>query len=213
MKKVGLLLLVVSLAASFIIGPAATAQTIFNDISDKYWAKDDITFLSEKKIINGYKNGNFAPNDTIKRVDAATMIVRALDLDTDNRPNPNLKDVDQNSFGYKTIATVIDEGIFKGNNGYFNPNQTLTRAEMAAIIHRSFPLKETGSEVTFTDISSTHWAYSDIQALAVNHITTGYEDKSFKPNKTITRAEFSVFMARVLKNTNNEDHFEVIDIY
>lgn len=121
-------------------------------------------------------------------------------------------DVSEKSYGYNNIATVIDEGIFKGSNGYFHPDKTLTRAEMAAIINRSFLLEKKIAEVSFTDISSSHWAYQDIQALAANQITTGYEDNSFKPNQTITRAEFTVFMARVLKNTDGEN-FEVIGIY
>ncbi|WP_338450381.1 S-layer homology domain-containing protein [Niallia oryzisoli] len=210
MKKVGLLILAVSFVSNLIFGYTVTAKTTFDDISNNYWAKDDIEYLSGKKIINGYTNGNFGPNDTIKRVDAATMIVRALDIETANRPNPNLKDVTKKSFGYNTIATVIDEGIFKGNSGYFYPDNTLTRAEMAAIINRAFPLEEKRANISFTDIDSKHWAYQDIQALAANNITTGYQDNSFKPNQTITRAEFSVFMARVLKNMNVVDELDQV---
>ena len=92
------------------------------------------------------------------------------------------------------------KAFFNGNNGYFYPNKTLTRAEMAAIINRAFQLEENNTKVSFKDISTKHWAYKDIQALVGNKITTGYKDNTFRPNQSITRAEFSAFMARVLRN-------------
>ncbi|WP_071392845.1 S-layer homology domain-containing protein [Bacillus tuaregi] len=213
MKKVWLLMLAAVCAGSIVLGFTVTAQTTFHDIPDQYWAKGDIEYLSGKKVINGYKDGSFGPNATIKRVDAATMIVRALGLETTNRPDPKLQDASKESYGYDTMATVIDEGIFQGNGGYFYPDKTLTRAEMAAVINRAFSLAEESTTISFTDIDSNHWAYSHIQALAANSITTGYQDNSFKPNQTITRAEFSVFMSRVLQNSDNDQSFEVIDIY
>jgi len=210
MKKVVLSTIAVFLVGSFILGFTVTAKTTFKDISSSHWAKDEIDYLSTKKIINGYSNGNFGPNDSIKRVDAATMIVRALELDTSNRPSTDLYDVTKKSYGYDTIATVIDEGIFFGNNGYFYPNNTLTRAEMAAILNRAFQLEEKSSGVSFKDLDTKYWAYKDIQALAANNITSGYKDNTFKPNQTITRAEFSAFMSRILKNPNVIDNKEPV---
>ena len=200
MKKISILMIVVFLINSFSLGFTATAKTKFKDLPTNYWATEDIDYLAGKEIINGYTNGNFGPNDTIKRIDAARMIVRALDLDTTNRPNPMLKDIKKETNGYDIVSVVVDEGIFQGNNGYFHPNQTLTRAQMAAVINRAFQLEASTVKVSFKDISTKDWAYKDIQALVVNKITNGYDDNTFRPGKPITRAEFSTFMARVLKN-------------
>ena len=134
------------------------------------------------------------------------MIVRALDLDTSNCPNPNINDVSKESNGYDVIATVIDEGIFFGDNGSFNPNNFLTRAQMAAVLNRAFQLEDINKKLSFKVMNSLHWAHDDIQLLAANNITVGFKDNTFRPGQTITRAEFSAFMARVLKleNKNNE---------
>jgi len=161
-------------------------------------------------------------------------------LDTSNRPIPDLKDITTKSNGYDDIATVIDEGIFNGSNGFFYPDNNLTRAEMAAVLKRTFQLENKNKSVTFKDLKSSHWAYRDIKILASNDLTQGYEDKTFRPDQTITRAEFSTLMARVLKDPNimknlepkdkspeekkeddkedpkqkeNEQPFQVIDIY
>ena len=193
-------MIAVFLINSFSLAFTATAKSKFKDLPTDFWAMEDIDYLAGKGIINGYTNGNFGPNDTIKRIDAARMIVRALNLDTKNRPDPRLKDIKKGTNGYDIVSAVVDEGIFQGNNGYFQPNQTLTRAQMAAVVNRAFQLKASTVKVAFKDISTKDWAYKDIQALVGNKITNGYDDNTFRPGNPITRAEFSTFMARVLKN-------------
>ncbi len=230
MKRAGLLTLIIFLLAIFISTEIAIAKTKFRDVSSKHWAEDDIVFLSEKNIISGYPNGNFGPTDQIKRVDAAIMIARALNLDTKNRPNPGFKDVSTTSYGYNVIAAVTDEGLFTGTNGSFLPNKSLTRAEMATIITRAYKLEKKSGKLKFKDISTKFWGYNDIQVLVTNEITTGFNDNTFRPNQPTTRAEFASFMSRVINNavetpdqitdeepietTEPEDEkFKVINIY
>lgn len=223
MKKVSLLVIVAFVISTLFIGLTPMAKTSFSDVKSSYWAKEDIDYLVEKKIINGYPNGKFGPEDTILRVDAARMVVRALKLNTTNPVNPNFKDVSRGTDGFKDIAAAVEAGIFTGNNGYFYPNRTLTRAEMAAIINRAFDLETKTAKVSFKDLTTKHWAYKDIQALVAHGITTGYPDKTFKPETPTTRAEFATFMSRIMKKQEKEDkeedkkpvetEFEVIDIY
>lgn len=50
----------------------------------------------------------------------------------------------------------------------------------------------------FTDITSSHWAKDAIKWMAGKEIISGYPDNSFKPNNTVTRAEFAVIMVKAL---------------
>ena len=216
--KIVKLLLAVLLCLTGLFPLAAEAKTDFNDVKQDYWARDYIYFLFDQEVIFGYPNGDFGTEDPIRRVDAAAMIVRALDLDTDDRPNPNFTDIDSNSYGYETIAAVTEEGIFSGNGtGMFQSNNTLSRAEMAAIVTRAFELEGKNASVSFKDVSSTAWHYDYIKALVANEITTGYPDQTFRPNQPISRAEFSTFMARVIQQMPTEEveeeYLEVIEIY
>lgn len=206
--KIGKILLAVILFSTGLFPLATEAKTDFKDVKRSYWAKDYIYSLADKEIIFGYTNGNFGIEDHIRRVDAATMIVRALKIDTKNRPNPQFKDIDSNSYGYEVIAAVTDEGIFSGNDGMFQPNNTLTRAELAAILTRSFKLTTTDVNVSFKDVSNESWNYEYVQALLANEITTGYPDNTFRPNEPITRAQFSAFMARVINQMPVEEDVE-----
>ncbi len=175
------------------------AQEDFNDIRNDYWAKESIDYLSDSEIINGYSDGSFKPNQTITRIQTAIMITKALDLDTTNLPSIDYKDVSEDMTGYKSIAAVTKEGIFSGSNGQFMPYKPLTRAEMAVVLTSMYEIDSTWEE-DFTDISSNHWAYHAIETIADYGITTGYPDKTFRPNNPTTRAQFSVFMHNVLEN-------------
>ena len=48
----------------------------------------------------------------------------------------------------------------------------------------------TASALTFTDLAASHWAYNDVQTLVNDGTVSGYGDGTFRPNGTVTRAEF-----------------------
>jgi tripartite motif-containing protein 71 len=54
-------------------------------------------------------------------------------------------------------------------------------------------------EVSFSDISG-HWAEANIKQALSNGIVSGYQDDTFKPNSTVTRAEFAVMLMNTLKS-------------
>lgn len=171
-------------------------KPIFTDVTNDHWAFSDIQSLYNKSLIKGYENGTFKPEASITRAEAATIIARALNLSTTK--NSSFKDVSKSHYAYSAIAAVEQAGIIKGQAaGKFNPNGQLSRAEMAAILTRAYKLTGT-SKVNFTDVKSTHWAYSDIQALVTNNLTGGFPDNTFRPNTQITRAQFSSFLNRCL---------------
>ncbi|MDV2886342.1 S-layer homology domain-containing protein [Alkalihalophilus pseudofirmus] len=169
----------------------------FNDISSQHPYQKEIALLTNRAIINGYQDGTFRPNNNITRRQAALMISRAFDLDLKGRPNPGFGDVAATLDGYAEIAAVMDEGLFDSfiRGSQFRPNQQLTRGEMASILATAYNLDSTSSTSPLTDISN-HWARDYIVALADHNITTGFNDQTFRPNQSLTRAHFSVFMAR-----------------
>ncbi|WP_067730226.1 S8 family serine peptidase [Oceanobacillus damuensis] len=161
-----------------------------------HWAESEILFLAENNLITGYPNGNFGPKDNITRASAAAIIVReqGLTLDKDH----NFEDVPANHWALGYIGAAAKKGIITGNGyGDFNPDAPLTRGEMAAIIVRAYNL--TGeSSVIFTDVDKDSWAYTYIEKLVANNITTGLPDGSYAPKKNISRSEFATMVTRVI---------------
>jgi hypothetical protein len=176
------------------------AKPLFTDVKNNHWAYNEIQYWSELGVINGYGDGSFKPEQSLKRAHAAILLAKAMKLDTSQPVNPGFSDVPADHMYYKEIATIAKMGIVTGKpDGRFDPNGTLTRAQMAAILTRAYDLKGTLPQ-SFADVPNDYWAYKEISALAANGITTGYkEDNTFRPQNAVTRAQFSAFLYRILQ--------------
>lgn len=53
--------------------------------------------------------------------------------------------------------------------------------------------------ITFKDVKYDHWAKKAIDSAVAKGYFKGYADGTFKPNATVTRAEFAALLARVAK--------------
>jgi len=203
MKKASFISMFVALFL-FISVPFASADSSFKDVKKDFWALKEIQELTSSQIINGYKDNTFKPNEDVTRAEAAIMIAKALELDTTTEGTLPFKDVPKDHFAYKSIVAVYDAGIMSGNNNTFNPNKGLTRAEMAIVITNAFDFKQESAS-SFKDIPNNHFAKSAIGKLVANNITKGYSDKTFKPNKATTRAEFAVLLSKALNSGTKID--------
>ncbi|UCZ51448.1 S-layer homology domain-containing protein [Bacillus shivajii] len=169
----------------------------FHDVSNSYWAKHEITNISKNGYIVGFKNSFYRPEEHINRASVAAVISRVKSLNDSN--NNNFSDVPSDHWAVNVISAVNDAGYFGGfNDGTFRPEQPMTRAEVSAVFERVFEWSSEYQEQDFTDITSNHWAYDQVQQMASNGITVGYVDGTFRPDDPITRAEFTVFLYRAL---------------
>lgn len=165
--------------------------------------EDEIYQLVELGIINGYPDGTFRPKEPITRLQAITILIREMNLDTSNRPDPFFLDISPGEYGYEEIATAFDEGMISGKKGYFDPNGKLTRAQFAKIMVKTYDLTlKEGYDRRFIDVPKTHWAYDYVKILASNGITLGYADGTFMPEDQITREHFVLFLSRYINEVS-----------
>lgn len=97
-------------------------------------------------------------------------------------------DVDENA-SYAEAAEYLKEiGIMIGNEkGNFNPNKSVTRAEMAAIICRMLGETENlAVSGAFSDVPVSHWANTYITKVEELGIVTGYGNGRFGPTNKVT---------------------------
>lgn len=98
-------------------------------------------------------------------------------------------------WAYDYITTLYVEGVVVGYGSLFMPDQAITRAELLKLIYGAENLdvlseaELSASQSYFTDVSSTDWVYPYTQSAFADGYVTGYEDNSFAPNQSITRAE------------------------
>ncbi|PEE97063.1 hypothetical protein CON21_30290 [Bacillus thuringiensis] len=183
----------------------------FIDVPKTHWAYKEMMYMAENKIITGYGNGYFGATDPIIREHLAAFLYRYL-KPQDSTNNPFV-DIGDSNFK-KEILALTARGIFSVNvEKQFNPKNNMTRAEMAAVLVRTFDLKPQGN-FDFTDMKG-HWANEYVKTLAGNKITNGTGDGNFNPNGLVTREQFSVFLYRTIMATsgikNNESVGWVVD--
>lgn len=93
------------------------------------------------------------------------------------------------------ITQWENAGMISGyEDGTFRPNNSVTRAEFVIMMNNALGLTETG-EVSFSDVQPGNWFYNAVAIAVAAGYCSGYEDGTFKPSATITRAEAAVMIA------------------
>ena len=83
-------------------------------------------------------------------------------------------------------------------DGLFRPEESITRAEMCAVLFRFLSLDTiTTVESSLPDVTGDHWAWKSILAVIESNIMHGYTDGTFKPDSNLTRAELSVILVKI----------------
>lgn len=177
----------------------ADAAKTFKDVSNNSPNARIVYEAVEAGIISGYPDGTFRPSNNVTRAQAAIMLTNALGLDKTKESSIDYKDVKKGSFAYEEIAAVTNASIMKGSNKNFNPNQPLTRGQMAIILTNAFDL-EGNNKVSFKDVAKTNDIYYAIDALYTNKITKGYEDNTFRPATNTSRMHFVLFLHHALND-------------
>ena len=147
----------------------------------------------------GYTDGTIRPNNDISRAEVATIFFRLLTDEARtqyDKTTSSFSDIKDGAWCCRAVSTLTNMGIIKGyTDGSFQPNKSITRAELATIIARFAKLDV--NTKTFSDING-HWAQKSIELAAGNGWINGYTDGTFRPNKSIIRAETFAMINRVL---------------
>ena len=116
------------------------------------------------------------------------------------RKATDFKDFDRNAWYADAVSAAVDNGLLYGKSStIIDPNGAMTRAEMAAIINRSFGCYKAADISQYKDVSKSKWYYKDV-ALAVQMGTyNGRSSSTMAPDAPITREEAMTVVARALE--------------
>lgn len=164
----------------------------FSDVNGRY--KEAVNYLVKNQITVGFTDNKFGTDQSVKRVDAAIMMAKALKLDTGNAPDFGFTDVPEH--GKAAVNALANAGITFGKaEGYFGSQENITRAEMTAFIARGFGFESTRNIVIpFSDVNSRFNPF--VSALYEHEITFGKDEDTFGSNLEVTRGEFALFLFR-----------------
>ena len=133
-------------------------------------------------------------------VSCLSLVVSASAAGTTARKATDFKDYDRSAWYAEAVSAAVDNGLLYGKSAtIIDPNGDMTRAEMAAIINRSFGCYKAADISQYKDVSKSKWYYKDV-ALAVQMGTyNGRSASSMAPDAPISRQEAMTVVARALE--------------
>lgn len=117
--------------------------------------------------------------------------------------SPVFTDLSTHAYAIESIEALSAKGIVKGiTQTEYAPGNTLTRAQLAALLVRMFGFTETADITHFADVSQNDWFYADVRAAYAAGVIKGVSDTSFNPNGVVTREQTAVMIMRALSASN-----------
>ncbi len=167
---------------------AAPSKQAYTDIPTKHGAYEAIMEVKGAGIMMGKNVSTFDPNGTVTRAQMAAIVYHWVQNQCKQDaasyagcailkdiPVADFKDVKDNHWAKEAMNFTKATGIMVGDSkGQFRPEENLTRAQAVKVLNRLFkrgPL--TGiTTPTFKDVSATHWAFSEIEEAAREHLSS-----------------------------------------
>ena len=133
-------------------------------------------------------------------VSCLSLAVSASAAGTTTRKATDFKDYDRTAWYAEAVSAAVDNGLLYGKSStMLDPNGDMTRAEMAAIINRSFGCYKAADISQYKDVAKSKWYYKDV-AMAVQMGTyNGRSASSMAPDAPISRQEAMTVVARALE--------------
>ena len=142
-----------------------TYSSTFSDMPKGYWAANYIGYMQQFGIVTGYTDGSFRPNAPVTRAEFAAIASRFEKL---TQGSKSFTDVPNTYWAARYINFAATRGWVTGySDGTFKPENTITRAEVAAVTCRllersadqTYIRSHIGELRTFADVTESHWAY------------------------------------------------------
>ena len=180
----------------------------FQDVSDHSFA-DSLQTMATYRLINGYGDGTFRPNNHITRAEFCALMVNALGLTTNSNAECPFRDLTEQDWYYKPVMAMYQAGYISGyDDGFFAPNDTISQQEMIRILASAAKFlnmriydkaKQAPTEqelVPYANYSS--WAKKSAWLLDV----CGLELEHLDPGEKATRAQAADLLCQLLVKIN-----------
>ncbi|MBQ8525582.1 MAG: S-layer homology domain-containing protein, partial [Clostridia bacterium] len=167
-----------------------------------HWAEADISYMYSKGYVNGMSDTLFAPDAKVTRAEFAAMTVRLLGLEQAEYAGA-FADVKSDDWYAQSVETAYKAGIIQGSEGYFRPDDSITREEMAVILMRVYRINsqyESSAAAEFADSGEiSPWAKEAVASAVELGLVNGVGENRFAPADNTTRAQAATVLKRLLE--------------
>ena len=160
----------------------------FQDVQG-HWAENAISFVAARELFSGETSSAFAPEDSMSRAMLMTVLARLDGVDAAGE-----------TAYQQGMSWAVAQGISDGQN----PDGLVTREQFVVMLYRyAGTPAATNRELYFSDSEKIEaYAREAILWATENGILNGYEDGSFAPNGSATRAQAAAMLARYVEFLN-----------
>ncbi|WP_342420752.1 S-layer homology domain-containing protein [Paenibacillus sp. FSL E2-0178] len=196
------------------------------DITNHPWARNVLNGLFSKGIMSNLRADAFGADDTTTRGEFASLLVKGLSIPLSYTDQQTFFDVvpeaKTTTWSYNYIETAARAGIITGlSDGFFGPDQSLTREQAAVMIARALKLKMSANDAklltslgkSFVDSGSMDFysrpaieAVSKAKIMEGNATTITGQAKpvyNFNPKGKLTRAEAGKIAVALLQKSTS----------
>jgi len=194
-KRIASVLLALCMLVSLSVSVLAAD---FDDIDNSY-AKEEIEYLADKGVVDGDENGNFNPEDTMTRGEAAQLFANLLKLSVEGDIS-GFTDV-AGHWAASAIAKCYAAGIMQGNgDGTMDPDGVFTREMFFVMFVRALGIpEETEIDKDFADEGEiSDWAVGAVAALVNRGYINGATDTTLEPETEASREMIAKLLGSVL---------------
>ena len=165
----------------------------YSDVKENDWFYSYVMTLSEKGVVSGNGNGEFAPNDNVTREQFLKMLLEAVGTEYVNVEN-TFADVDNSAWYAKYVLNAKKIGIVNGvSDVEFGIGENITRQDMAVMINRviekfNIAVEEKATESFVDSAKVSDYARDSVRKMKNIGLIQGYNNE-FRPMDNLTRAE------------------------
>lgn len=184
--------------------PERTYEQTFSDVPTTHWAFEYISELVNDKVLSGYPDGQFRPNNNVTRAEFAKIMISASGIQVRPATATSFEDVAITDWycPYIESAKEFLTGFQYGGSAMYLPTKAAIREDIAVAL-----VKLKGYDVSVADLGMIQTMFSDYDsisesakryvAVAVERgLVSGYDDGTFRGQKSITRAEAATLIWR-----------------
>ena len=207
-KRIMSLLMVLCLVVGVLpVKAGAVTADSFTDVSKDSWYYDYVDYVAKKGYFAGTTKTTFSPNKSMTRAMFVVVLARHDGVTVDNSKS-SFSDVAAGAWCAGAVNWAAENGIVLGYpDGTFKPNESITRAQMCAIMdnyvnyytakHKVTAEKKGTSTVLADQNEIPAYAKTAVKNCQTYGLITGYGDGTFRPQTTSTRAQVAAVIYRL----------------
>ena len=194
------MMLAVIMAFSMLLVPVQAAS--FTDVKDGAWYEAAVEYVTERGWMAGVSESSFAPNTDVTRGMMVTVLARLVGGETDNDA-AIFADTTPGRWYTGPASWAAMNGIVAGvGESKFAPNRAITRQDLCLMLYKyimamGIELEDT-IDRTFSDMDTVSEYASDAVIYCTGTgLIAGFEDSTFRPKSTATRAQLAQILMRL----------------